>query len=74
MPAETHAPPRSDRGRLLLDLRTPLTVLLGRVQLLRRSHAAGRRLDEIESDLEAIEAAVLRLAAAVERADRAGAG
>lgn len=51
------------------DLRTPLTVLLGRVQMLRRSHAAGRRLGEVESDLEVIEAAVLRLAAAIEVLD-----
>ena len=55
--------------QLMHDLRTPLTVLLGRVQMLRRNHAAGQRLDEVESDLEVIEAAVLRLAVAIEALD-----
>ena len=60
---------RQTHRQLMHDLRTPLTVLLGRVQMLRRSHTAGRRLDEVESDLEVIEAAVLRLVAAIEIMD-----
>jgi signal transduction histidine kinase len=58
--------------QLMHDLRTPLTVLLARVQMLRRCHAAGRRSEDVGSDLEVIEAAVLRLAAAVDQADRRG--
>ena len=39
------------------------------VQMLRRCHAKGQRLDEVESDLEVIEPQVLRLAAAIEVLD-----
>ena len=52
------------------DLRTPLTVLMGRVQLLRRHMRRGDNTVQIDTDLEAIEAAIVRLTAAVERLDR----
>ena len=52
------------------DLRTPLTVLMGRVQLLRRHIRRGDNTVQIDTDLEAIEAAIVRLTAAVERLDR----
>jgi signal transduction histidine kinase len=55
---------------LLHDLRTPLTVLMGRVQLLRRHMRRGDDAMQIDTDLEAIEAAIVRLTAAVERLDR----
>lgn len=49
----------------MYDLWTPLTVLLGRVQMLRRCHAEGRRLEDVGSALEVIKAAV-------EQADQRG--
>ena len=55
---------------LMHDLRTPLTVLMGRVQLLRRQVRRGDDTVRIDTDLEAIEAAIVRLTAAVERLDR----
>jgi signal transduction histidine kinase len=51
------------------DLRTPLTVLLGRAQLLSRDRARGLHPERLDPDLEVIEAAVLRLAAAVEQVE-----
>ena len=54
---------------LMHDLRTPLTVLMGRVQLLRRHMRRGDDAVQIDTDLEAIEAAIVRLTAAVERLD-----
>jgi signal transduction histidine kinase len=55
---------------LMHELRTPLTVLMGRVQLLRRHVRRGDDAVLIDTDLEAIEAAIVRLTAAVERLDR----
>jgi signal transduction histidine kinase len=55
---------------LMHDLRTPLTVLMGRVQLLRRHMRRGDDAVRIDTDLEAIEAAIVRLTATVERLDR----
>jgi signal transduction histidine kinase len=52
------------------DLRTPLTVLMGRIQLLRRHMRRGDDTVQIDTDLEAIEAAIVRLTAAVDRLDR----
>jgi signal transduction histidine kinase len=54
------------------ELRTPLTVLLGRVQMLRRDRAQGRHAEQLDDDLEVIEAAVVRLMAAVERVETSG--
>jgi signal transduction histidine kinase len=55
---------------LMHDLRSPLTVLMGRVQLLRRHMRRGDDAVQIDTDLEAIEAAIVRLTATVERLDR----
>jgi signal transduction histidine kinase len=55
---------------LMHDLRTPLTVLMGQVQLLRRQVRRGDDAVRIDTDLEAIEAAIVRLTAAAERLDR----
>ena len=55
---------------LMHELRTPLTVLMGRVQLLRRHVQRGEDAVRIDTDLEAIEAAIVRMTAAVERLDR----
>ena len=55
---------------LMHELRTPLTVLMGRIQLLRRHVRRGDDAVRIDTDLEAIEAAIVRLTSAVERLDR----
>jgi signal transduction histidine kinase len=55
---------------LMHELRTPLTVLMGRVQLLRRHLRRGEDPVRMDTDLESIEAAIVRLTAAVERLDR----
>jgi signal transduction histidine kinase len=55
---------------LVHDLRIPLTVLMGRIQLLRRHMRRGDDAVRIDTDLEAIEAAIVRLTAAVERLHR----
>jgi signal transduction histidine kinase len=55
---------------LMHDLRSPLTVLMGRVQLLRRHMRRGDDAVQVDTDLEAIEAAIVRLTATVERLDR----
>jgi signal transduction histidine kinase len=55
---------------LMHDLRTPLTVLMGRVQLLHRHVRRGDDAVRIDTDLETIEAAIVRLTSAVERIDR----
>ena len=55
---------------LMHELRTPLTVLFGRVQLLLRHVQRGDDVVRIDTDPEAIEAAIVRLTAVVERLDR----
>jgi signal transduction histidine kinase len=55
---------------LMHNLRTPLTVLMGRVQLLRRHMRRGDDAVQVDTDLEAIEAAIVRLTVTVERLDR----
>ena len=61
---------QQDWAVLMHDLRTPLTVLMGRVQLLRRHVRRGDDAVCIDTDLEAMESAIVRLTAAVERLDR----
>jgi signal transduction histidine kinase len=51
------------------ELRIPLTVLTGRVQLLRRRLRQGRDPARLEADLTEIELALVRLAATVDRLD-----
>jgi len=48
---------QQERAVLMHDLRTPLTVLMGRIQLLRRHIRRGDDTVQIDTDLEAIEAA-----------------
>lgn len=61
---------QQERAMLMHDLRTPLTVLMGRDQLLSRHMRRGDDAVQIDTDLESIEAAIVRLTAAVERLDR----
>ena len=57
------------RATRMHDLRTPLCVVVGRVQLLRRRLRRGDDPARVAAELETIEAALVRLAAAVERVD-----
>ncbi len=61
-----------ERAGLAHDLRNPLACAVGRVPLLRRRLRRGD-LDaaRIEADLEAVEAALVRLAAVADRLDGA---
>ena len=69
-PAGLDGAGQTERRRLAHDLRTPLAVAVGRVQLLRRRL---RRRDadpaRLATDLEAIEAALVRLTALTNRLD-----
>ena len=56
------------------ELRTPLCEVVGRMQLLRRQLRRGDDPVLVAAELEAGEAAPVRLAAAPERADEAGPG
>lgn len=73
---ETPANPRTkpEPGRewaaLMHDLGTPLTVAVGRLQLTRRHLRRGNGVAQADTDLEALEAAVARLVAAVHRLDQ----
>ena len=60
-----------ERMRTMDALRTPLCEAVLRVQLLRRRLRRGEDPVRAAAELEAIEAALVRLAAAVERADEA---
>ena len=60
------------RAARMHELRTPLCVVVGRVQLRQRRLRRGDEPARVAAELEAIEAALVRLAAAVERADEAG--
>ena len=73
LPASQAQPTRHQAwAEQMHDLRTPLTVVLGRVQLARRHLWRGDDLTRVDADLEALEAAVARLVATVERLDRDG--
>jgi signal transduction histidine kinase len=65
--AETH---QQAWAALMHELRSPLTVVVGRLQLLRRHVNSGGGQARVEDDLEALEGAVARLVAAVERVER----
>jgi signal transduction histidine kinase len=66
---EPQTPEQQAHAARMHELRSPLTVLVGRVQLLRR-HLRGGDSARVQDDLEAIEASLARLTAAVERMDR----
>ena len=67
---EPQTPEQQAHAARMHELRSPLTVLVGRVQLLRRHLRGGTDSARVQDDLEAIEAALARLTAAVERLDR----
>ena len=67
---ESRTPEQQAQAELMHDLRSPLTVVVGRVQLLRRHLRGGEDPARVHEDLEAIEAALARLTAAVTRLDR----
>ena len=60
------------RATRMHEIRTPLWVVVGRVQLLRRRLRRGDDPAQLATELEAIEAALVRLAAAVKRVDDVG--
>lgn len=66
--APARLPARPQRSALVHDLRSALTVLVGRVQMVRRQSRQGD-LDPalLTANLEAIEAALARLVAVVHR-------
>jgi signal transduction histidine kinase len=66
---EPQTPEQQAHAARMHELRSPLTVLVGRVQLLRRHLRGGNDPARVQNDLEAIEAALARLTAAVERLD-----
>jgi signal transduction histidine kinase len=71
-PLPPRCPPLADAAwaQHLHELRTPLTVVVARVQLLRRRLRRGEQARDLDRDLEAIESALARLTAAIERLDR----
>jgi hypothetical protein len=52
------------------DLRTALSVVVARAQLLRRRFRRGDDRAQVEAELEALEAALVRLVAVIERLDQ----
>src|SRR5215208_553012 len=67
---EPQTPEHQAHAARMPELRSPLTVVVARVQLLRRRLRGGDDPARVQDDLEAIEAALARLTAAVERLDR----
>jgi hypothetical protein len=63
-----------DREWMQHELRTALCVVVGREQLLRKRVLRGDPPAQIANEFEAMEAALLRLAAAVRRGDELGGG
>ena len=66
---EPRTPEQQAHAARMHELRSPLTVLVGRVQLLRRHLRGGNDSARVQNDLEAIEAALARLTAAVGHLD-----
>jgi signal transduction histidine kinase len=58
----------AERARMH-DVRTPLSVVVARVQLLRRRLRRGDDPARVAAEVEALEAALVRLVAAIERWD-----
>jgi signal transduction histidine kinase len=74
LPVERGMGPR-EQGWIDLahDLRNPLAVVVGRVQLMRRRLRRGKvEVARIESDLESIESSLARLKALIDRIDNIG--
>lgn len=70
MGTDNGAANRDDLGDLAHDLRSPLAVAMGRVQLIRRRLRRGDGdIAALESDLEAVEAALVRLRLLTDRLD-----
>jgi hypothetical protein len=65
--AEAAQAARQARERERHELRTALCVVVGREQLLRKRLRRGDAPDALTTDVEALEAALLRLTAAVDR-------
>ena len=64
-------PSKAARPQLAHDLRNPLTVITGQVQLLRRRLRRGEAgPEEVAARLEPIEAALVRMTALVARLDK----
>ena len=72
-PTGDRDPGGMERMRTMDALRSPLCVALVRVQLLQRRLHRGADPARVAADLEAIEAAVVRLAALADRIERGGA-
>jgi signal transduction histidine kinase len=66
----SRTPEQPAQAEVMHELRSPLTVIVGRVQLLRRHLRGGEDPERVHEDLDAIEAALARLTAAVARLDR----
>ena len=68
-PRHDAATAREELAEKLHDVRTPLTVVIGRVQLMRRRLQRGRVPENLDDELAEIEAAAKRLAEALARLD-----
>ena len=68
-PRHDAAAAREELAEKLHDVRTPLTVVIGRVQLMRRRLQRGRVPENLDDELAEIEAAAKRLAEALARLD-----
>jgi len=69
---EETSEPTAERMRQVMrlhEVRTPLSVVVARVQLLRRRLRRGDDLAQVEAEVEAMEAALVRLVAVIERWD-----
>jgi signal transduction histidine kinase len=72
-PGEAAERARLRQAAWLHDVRTPLTAVVARVQLLRRRLRRGDDPARVAAEMEALEAALVRLVAAIERWDDEGA-
>jgi two-component system OmpR family sensor kinase len=68
-PGEAAERARMRQADRLHDVRTPLSVVVARVQLLRRRLRRGDDPARVAAELEALEAALVRLVATIERWD-----
>jgi hypothetical protein len=68
-PGEAAERARMQHATRMHDVRTPLTAVVARVQLLRRRLRRGDDPARVAAEVEALEAALVRLVAAIERWD-----